>query len=174
MSNDGRLVQITTFRPAAREGHDARRQAECVRLLRNEVSDNLTRSQSNKEITADDQWTWWRSPDALAREIIIVETCTVEEPDPVFVGFGMIQIVENQGWLTGAIRQQHRGKGHGRALFRRLLQECRVRNLVPWLEVFADNEVAKALYVSLGFQWRDCYGGPGVRRILVGQFVGVV
>lgn len=170
--NDGRLVEIVTYRPVTREGQDARRQAECVRLLRNEVRENLTRTSA--EVTGDDQWAWWQSAVALGRHIYLVEAATIREPDKTFAGFGMIHPVDRTGWLTGAIRAPYRGQGIGRRLFEFLIRECTWLNLEPWLEVFQDNEIAKALYVKLGFAWRDEHAGPGGRRILVGQHVGVM
>lgn len=168
MPNDGILVEMVTYRAAARDGRDARRQAECVRQLRNEVVDNLTRS--NKEITSDDQWAWWQSAEALARRIYIVEVATVTEPDKTFAGFGMIQPVDGVGWLTGALRAPYRGRGMGHRLFEYLIRECRDAQLAPWLEVFQDNEVAKRLYVKLGFAWVEIKSGPNGRRILVGRW----
>lgn len=173
-TSDAHVVMTITYRPAAHTGRDARRQAECVRLLRNEVRASLTRT--SEEITSEAQWTWWRSNDALARYIFTVEVtkpADPENPDPTFAGFGMIHPVNGEGWLTGALRPQYRGHGHGRSLFQFLVHQCQRRGLVPWLEVFADNEVAKGLYAKLGFVWCDAHDGPGRRRILVGKYVGV-
>lgn len=168
MPNDGRLVEIVTYRPAARDGQDALRQAECVRQLRNEVVADLTRS--NKEITSDAQWVWWQSAAARQRHIYIVEAATVDEPDKTFAGFGMIQPITGQGWLTGALRARYRGQGIGRRLFEFLIRECQHVGLEPWLEVFQDNEIAKRLYVKLGFAWVEVKSGPNGRRILVGKY----
>lgn len=166
MPNDGRLIEIVTYRPAAMDGPNARRHAECVRLLRNEVRGNLTRT--SDEIGYDDQWTWWNSIDAAKRHISVVNIATVAAPDPVFAGFGMIHPVNGHGWLTGALHQPYRGKGHGRALFDYLIRQCRILGLEPWLEVFATNEPAKHLYVALGFAWVHQHEVGG-RSILVGK-----
>lgn len=166
MPNDGRLTEIVTYRPAAREGQNAQRHAECVRLLRNEVRENLTRT--SEEITNFAQWQWWNSVDALKRYIVIVDIATVDEPDPTFAGFGMIHPIDGHGWLTGALRSQYRGKGHGRALFDHLIRQCQALGIEPWLEVFRDNLPALRLYETLGFQWERELDVRG-RRIMVGR-----
>ena len=54
---------------------------------------------------------------------------------------------------TIAVAPAARGAGHGRALMQALLDEADARGATRvFLEVRADNPVARALYASLGFQ----------------------
>ena len=78
------------------------------------------------------------------------------------VGYGGISVVPgHQGdIMTIAVAEGHRGLGLGRQLMNRLIDLAKSHNVAQvFLEVRADNAVAQALYVSLGFEQIDLRRG---------------
>ncbi len=78
---------------------------------------------------------------------------------------------------TVAVAPEHRGRGLGRLLVEALLVEARQRRVSAiFLEVRADNEVARGLYESLGFQEIDrrtgYYQPDGVDAIVMRLALG--
>lgn len=85
----------------------------------------------------------------------------VLEEDGRIVGYGGARIVGCESDIqTIAIVDKHRGKGSGRKLMEALMDAARSEGaLQMFLDVRADNPVAKALYESLGFEQIDTRKG---------------
>ena len=82
-----------------------------------------------------------------------------EDGDDALVGYAGLR-ADNRGGdgdiQTVAVAPEHRGKGLGRLLVEALLGEARQRLVSSvFLEVRADNDAARGLYSSLGFQEID-------------------
>ena len=76
-----------------------------------------------------------------------VGLCTVLRAGP-----GAGSETAHVGGLGVLVRDDVRGKGVGRALIEETLRRCRGKFELVTLAVFVDNERAKRLYLSLGFQ----------------------
>ncbi|WP_336991153.1 ribosomal protein S18-alanine N-acetyltransferase [Leucobacter sp. VD1] len=100
-------------------------------------SDAWSREMMREELAADHR-----------RYLVLVDV------DGAVQGYGGLLIVGQEGDVqTIAIAPAARGNGHGRRLMRALLHEAEqaaVREV--FLEVRADNPVARGLYRSLGFE----------------------
>jgi len=80
-----------------------------------------------------------------------------EQHDGQPVAFATCLVIAGEAQLQNmAVRAEHQGKGLGRMLLARLLQECgcldSVRGAACLLEVRTDNAAAVQLYTSLGFE----------------------
>jgi ribosomal-protein-alanine N-acetyltransferase len=75
------------------------------------------------------------------------------DPDDLIVGYaGLLAVGEDGDVQTIALTPATRGAGIGRALMNELLDEAERRSVRRvFLEVRADNPVARSLYASLGF-----------------------
>lgn len=128
-------MQAVMIRPVATEPD-----VERLRIVRNACRWYMTRDR--EEITAEQQAHWWRQ---LDKEV--VNPCLLWTSDE-WIGYGLIRLEQHRAWLSGGLLPNWRGRGHGRCLFRELIQlaasEC-------WLEVREDNLPAMTLYKSLGF-----------------------
>lgn len=77
----------------------------------------------------------------------------LERPDGTIAGYGGVLAVGTEGDIqTIALAPEARGSGQGRALMNALLDAADQRGVREvFLEVRADNPVARGLYDSLGF-----------------------
>jgi GNAT superfamily N-acetyltransferase len=125
--------------------------AQFIRELRNAVRQNLTRT--SDALSAEQQRVWWESSERDRRRVTIAECWSMADnrPHTQVIGFGMVSAIGSEGWLTGALVEGSRGHGHGMTVFEEMIAWCRVSNLQPRLEVFADNVPARRLYTALGF-----------------------
>lgn len=69
------------------------------------------------------------------------------------VGFAICQTVLDEATLFNiAVSPQSQGKGYGKALLTRLIDELRAKNIQTlWLEVRESNQTARKLYEQCGF-----------------------
>jgi ribosomal-protein-alanine acetyltransferase len=105
--------------------------------------------------------------DAWSPEVMVAELShpasyyLVARPDgdDAIVGYAGLRAGNRGGdgdIQTVAVAPEHRGKGLGRLLVEALLSEARERLVsAVFLEVRADNDAARGLYASLGFQEID-------------------
>lgn len=129
-----------------RRGQDDR--VERMRQIRNDSCAFMTRYQ--QPISEPEQSVWWQGLDHRKCR------CFLAWEGDTAIGYGLIATEDGKSWLTGAIRPEDRGKGYGRALFRRLIHLAPAQ---PWLEVLETNERAHRLYRDLGFQEvQRCHG----------------
>lgn len=90
--------------------------------------------------------------------------------DHVVLGFAFVQrILDEAHLLDIAIAPTQRGKGHGRELLRRLMDEVLAEGINIWfLEVRVSNTQAITLYQSMGYNElslrRGYYEGPDGRE----------
>lgn len=88
------------------------------------------------------------------------------EADGAVVGFAVLWFVEDEGELGDlAVDPGHRGRGIGRTLLDRSIEEARLRGArTLYLEVRESNEAARALYETAGFdpvgRRTGYYSGP--------------
>lgn len=88
------------------------------------------------------------------------------EADGAVVGFAVLWFVEDGGELGDlAVDPGHRGRGIGRTLLDRSIEEARLRGArTLYLEVRESNEAARALYETAGFdpvgRRTGYYSGP--------------
>lgn len=82
------------------------------------------------------------------------EYLALETPDGAVVGYGGLLAVGEEGDIqTIALTPATRGTGQGRRLLNALLDAGAVRGVREvFLEVRADNPVARSLYASIGFE----------------------
>jgi ribosomal protein S18 acetylase RimI-like enzyme len=78
----------------------------------------------------------------------------VREADGVRVGFAFLGVRGRRGWIGGmGVTPQRRRVGHGRALMNAVLDAARTLGITHvQLEVLEENDRARDLYVSLGFE----------------------
>jgi ribosomal-protein-alanine acetyltransferase len=102
------------------------------------------------------------SPEVMVAELSHPASCyLVARPDgdDAIVGYAGLRAGNRGGdgdIQTVAVAPEHRGKGLGRLLVEALLSEARERLVsAVFLEVRADNDAARGLYASLGFQEID-------------------
>lgn len=138
-------------------------QVEAMRQIRNACRHFMTRDPA--EITPEMQGAWWakmqlRDPNNVTWQPFLAWS---KEPlgwEPIgyaiaWRGERIVQYrvvsheAKNAWWFTGAVLERWRGFGYGRRLFQTLID----RYGTPcWLEVRLDNQPARQLYQSLGFQ----------------------
>ena len=126
--------------------------------------------------------------DAWSPEVMVAELShpasyyLVARPDgdDAIVGYAGLRAGNSGGdgdIQTVAVAPEHRGKGLGRLLVEALLSEARERLVsAVFLEVRADNDAARGLYASLGFQEIDrrtgYYQPDGVDAIVMTLVLG--
>ena len=109
---------------------------------------------------ASDAWSIQNMQDELvgAERFYVVAYSTSAEAEELigYAGLAKSMAAASADVQTIAVSAEQRGKGLGRKLMNRLLDECnRVGIGEVFLEVRADNPVAEALYKSLGFEQID-------------------
>lgn len=112
--------------------------ANDMRHVRNECRKFMTGDQ--RRIGFFRQLLWWYKNKNKIKAWI------VRTPSGANIGFGLVR----GHTVSGGVVKNFRSQGIGRTIFEALTNE------VPkpaWLEVFADNEPAKNLYKSLGWQY---------------------
>jgi ribosomal-protein-alanine N-acetyltransferase len=88
------------------------------------------------------------------------------ESNRTVVGFSVLWFAADEGELGDlAVDPEHRGRGIGRTLLNRSIEEARLRGARSlYLEVRESNEAARALYQTAGFETvgrrADYYSGP--------------
>jgi len=121
-------------------------QAETMRRIRNTCRQFMTNDQ--REISADEQVRWFQS--ILGSEVVL--PFLYQPPHlAVALGYGLLRRIEDRWWVSGGLLPEHRGRGHGRALFGTLAARVHGFGQTCWLEVLEGNAVARRTYESLGF-----------------------
>jgi ribosomal-protein-alanine acetyltransferase len=133
------------------------------RVVRAQLEDLPDMIQAEAELFGSDAW----SPELMVEEVshphsyyLVART----DPDGGLAGYGGLRAAPaggDQGDIqTLATTIAHRGVGLGRTLLRALLEEAHIRGVEDiFLEVRADNPVARALYESEGFATIDLRRG---------------
>ena len=96
------------------------------------------------------------SKDSLKQEVDhLLAFYSVVLVENKIVAYGGMRNILGEGEITNiAVSKNYRGKGIGKVLLRHLLNEARQKLMhTITLEVRASNEVAKALYLSHGFEF---------------------
>lgn len=125
------------------------RDALAMRRVRNSCRTYLTRDTS--KISLLRQLRWWISRPGDLHPYVV-------EADGRVVGYAVITVRADRGWLTAGLLPDVRGHGVGEVVFRRLVADVLDMGLVPWLEVRHDNFKARRLYDKLGFVVRCTRG----------------
>jgi len=124
---------------------------ETLRLLRNQCKQFMTRN--NKVISKREQISWWNLNKNKYLIFLHYQQSNGSKLDPI--GYGLIQIIENDYYLTGCLKIESRGKGLGTHIFSHLIDylinDLRVGKNRIKLEVKSDNTTALRLYKKLGF-----------------------
>jgi ribosomal protein S18 acetylase RimI-like enzyme len=115
-----------------------------VRKIRNECKDYMTRS--SEYITEEQQVKWFNDLDRDTIKLYLMWSSIHGA-----LGFGYCKNDDNETYLTGGLKENHRGKGYGRMLFSHLLEQAKTFNMPVTLEVLNTNTKAENLYKSLGF-----------------------
>ena len=121
-----------------------------VRKIRNECRNFMTKNPS--EINLLQQLLWyfrWYKPNNTKGEV----TCYLFRSSGKNIGFGMTRSIENKIWITGGLKISQRGKGRGKYLFEKIIEQTPSNEV--WLEVLESNLVAFNLYKNLGFKKMD-------------------
>lgn|SRR5574341_727751 len=119
-------------------------QAEHMRQIRNSCRQFMTNDQ--REISVDDQQRWFQS--------IIVSDAVLPflyQPQADPIGYGLLRRIDDRWWVSGGLLPDHRGRGHGRALFAELAAYVEGFGETCWLTVFESNIAARRTYETLGF-----------------------
>ena len=66
------------------------------------------------------------------------------------IGFGVIRLMEKRYWLTGGLKEAHRGQGYGQFLFQSLVDLTPSKEV--WVDILTTNGVGKYIYTKLGFK----------------------
>lgn len=77
-------------------------------------------------------------------------TCYLFKSNNNNSGFGYVRKIAGKYWITGGLSPDQRGKGLGKILFKRLIEQIPGESV--WLEVLLSNSVARKLYNELGFR----------------------
>lgn len=101
---------------------------ETLRQIRNAGREWMTRDTS--EISPEQQRDWWAARDP--------ETCLVYlfSHDGADVGYGLLRLDGGSWWVSLAVAPEHRGKGHGTAIYRWLVP---VVSAPIWAEILTAN-----------------------------------
>jgi ribosomal protein S18 acetylase RimI-like enzyme len=122
-------------------------EAEVVRLIRNQCRMHMTRDTS--EIGPAQQQRWWASLDSSSKLFLFyVHDWTEYAAGVTAVGYGLCRSIGGKWWLSGGLATDWQGKGLGKALFARLVEEV---GTPCWLEVLEHNTRAFNTYRELGF-----------------------
>lgn len=116
---------------------------EAIRVIRNQCRHLMTGTSA--EILAKQQALWWANMPAYWTLYVLKATMYG------VVGYGLVRpnAIPVGSVLTGAIIEQHRGKGYGRHLFKFMIDNSPRPHI---LEVMKTNGNAIRLYRSLGFE----------------------
>lgn len=126
-------------------------QVEELRKIRNSCKDYMTRN--NKEITGEEQISWFNS---LGNDIKLFLLSEVYHGIIlIHIGYGLLKIENDKILLSGGLHETSRNKGVGKLLFEKLIYEAEKYNLPIMLEVLSNNIRARKVYESLGFKYSD-------------------
>ena len=121
-----------------------------VRKIRNDCRSFMTNDAS--EITILQQIKWFLNkyrPENKKNNLFCYQLKSGENK----IGFGLIRKISDNYWITGGLKKSQRGKGIGKIIFRKLIEQTPSNEV--WLEVLESNLVAFNLYKNLGFKKMD-------------------
>lgn len=124
---------------------------ESVRKVRNSVREYMTNNQDY--ISIEEQQDWFKNLDH--RRVRVFLYYAPGSAGAVPAGYGIIRLIDDEPWLTGALLEKFRRFGHGRSLFRRLAYVALLNHDVVRLNAWETNERALRTYRSLGFKEYD-------------------
>jgi RimJ/RimL family protein N-acetyltransferase len=117
--------------------------------LRNECLEWMTGSQEYVDVKA--QVVWWKT--AVSAKGWIWYDNDYSSSFAMPFGFGYIIWRDGTPWVTGGLIESYRGRGHGYAIFKFLLEQF--PNAKYKLKVFKLNTPARKIYDKLGFHTID-------------------
>ena len=120
---------------------------EFIRIVRNSVRSYMTGNRNY--ISQTEQQEWFKSIDHQKLRLFLFSVGGES------AGYGIIRLHEGRVLLTGALLEEYRGRGAGRALFELLLETALFDYGQAHLDVYAFNTPAYSLYHSLGFRATD-------------------
>lgn len=126
-------------------------EAQAIARVRNTGADMMT--QSTQVITPEVQAEWFANYYELAKSKGQTHAF-LGRVDGEEAAYGLVNKIGDAYWLTGVVKPEFQGHGHGRELFS-FLRDFTVVELqqpVVLLDVLNSNERAANLYKSLGFE----------------------
>lgn len=118
-----------------------------VRSIRNECSPYMTNDSSQIGIFRQFIWYFKTYNNDNKKGNFYCYLFNNRDMDPL----GYATIIKRGGrfWITGGLKQNQRGKGLGKLLFKNLISTTPTKEV--WLEVLQNNKAALNLYRNLGF-----------------------
>lgn len=144
-------------------------------LIREAHNQDIDQLIAIEELCYDHPWPREAFEEEIERDDVGISL--VAEDEGLIVGFlsGMA-VVDEFRLHNIAVHPDFRGRGVGRGMIEAVESLCRQRNFRRiLLEVRKDNEVARRLYLGLGFEaagTRKDYYGPGQDAYLYSKYLG--
>jgi ribosomal protein S18 acetylase RimI-like enzyme len=122
-------------------------EAEILRTIRNKCREYMTRS--TDYITSEQQEVWFKT--AFRKYDLYIAYAIEHGVCIVDAGFGVVHKNEDEFLLTGGLVPEYRDKGHGKVIFKFLVDQCH-KSLPIRLEVLKTNTRAYKTYEGLNFK----------------------
>ncbi|MCG3141438.1 MAG: hypothetical protein HDKAJFGB_02723 [Anaerolineae bacterium] len=121
-----------------------------VRKLRNGCAKFMTNYSAQIGVWQQIRWYWKKYRREQRAGIFRVYLFWDEKQNPV--GYGALQLHDDQLLVTECVKGIWRGRGYGRAILSALIQIAQVERRTLAADIFATNQASIALHEHLGFQ----------------------